>query len=189
MSMTRPLILAIICCSTLCAADSGVTITPAAGNAVITPAAGNAAGAPAGAGPRIMRPPQQPMPRSLPAYEVELLSIKTGDPASITAWTLLASQGYRITAAIPGDGGATLYLERPTNMTVLTKLRLPSLLEQDQAAADALRAKMKDLNEERLKAVFGPAPTSVPNVTPIVPPAAPTAPAAAPTSPAPPPAK
>lgn len=138
--------------STLCLTLASCCLIGAEGGDTIKPVPGFVPGSPTVTGQQQVRPQVQ-FPRPLPAYEVEMVSVKAGDPASVTAWTLLAAQGYHVTAATPVDGGVVLYLERMSGMGGgQGSIQLPAILEQDKAAADGVRAKIKAINDERQKA-------------------------------------
>lgn len=149
--MRSALCLTLATCCVMGAAEGGGTIQPAPGFEPGNPAA------PVVSGQRQNRPPMQ-FPRPLPAYEVEILAVKAGDQASVTAWTLLAAQGYHVTAATPTDGGTVLYLERAASPGGQGQIQLPAMLEQDRTTADSVRAKIKAVHEERQKALSAPPP-------------------------------
>ena len=102
-------------------------------------------------------------PRPLSAFEVEIITVKKNDPASVEAWTLLAAQGYHVAAAVPGEGGVAFYLERSAGNTSQGAWQLPSLLNQDKRVADGIHVKIKDMNDERQRAAHAgavPAPAT-----------------------------
>lgn len=139
-------------CLTLASCCFSCLIGAAEGGDTIQPVPGFVPGSPTVTGPQPVRPQVQ-FPRPLPAYEVETVTVKASDSASVTAWTLLAAQGYHVTAATPVDGGVVLYLERMSGMGGgQGGIQLPAILEQDKATADGVRAKIKAINDERQKA-------------------------------------
>ena len=90
--------------------------------------------------------------RLLMTYEVEVLTVKPDDIASVTAWTELAALGYHVVATAPKpDGSSVIYLER---MGTPGSLQVPAVLNRDPAAVEALRARV----QERLQAYRSPAP-------------------------------
>ena len=133
-------------------AFAAVSIANAAeGGAVLVPVPALTGNGPAIAGGHETRSAVN-FPRPLSAFEVEIITVKKNDYASVEAWTLLAAQGYHVAASVPGDGGVIFYLERSAGSGSQSTWQLPSLLDQDKTVADGIRVKIKDLNEERQRA-------------------------------------
>lgn len=137
--------------------------------------AGEAPTGPEGQPPQPVRPPVAvrpvtPPPRVGGSFEVETLTVRGSDAASMSAWAELAAQGFHVVAAVPqGDGTAVLYCERMATSRSEAP-RIPKAVEQDARAADLLRARL-----QAIRAVPTPAPAAAPAVP--VAPAAPVAPA------------
>ena len=140
--MNRLLLIAFAAVSIANAAEGGAALIPIP--------------APSGNGPAIVGGHETrsavTFPRPLSAFEVEIITVKKNDHASVEAWTLLAAQGYHVAASVPGDGGVIFYLERSVGSASQSTWQLPSLLDQDKTVADGIRVKIKDLNEERQRA-------------------------------------
>ena len=89
-------------------------------------------------------------------YEVEVLTVKPDDRASVSAWVELAAQGYHVVATTTTAGGvAVLYLER---MGMPGALQVPAILNTDPAAVEALRARVQERQQARMPAGAPPMP-------------------------------
>jgi len=124
--LQRSVLLFMIAAASAQSAEGGPTITPVPG-----PTAGDSM-----ASAREGRPPL-PFGRPQPAFEVEVLTVKPDDQASLAAWALLAAQGYHVVAAVNGSAGAVFYLERSAGMMGQVAFQLPAVIDHDKSVADA----------------------------------------------------
>ena len=94
--------------------------------------------------------------RMMMSFEVEVLTVKPDDRASVTAWVELAAQGYHVVATTAAaDGTAVLYLER---MGMPGALQVPAILNADPAAVEALRARVQERQQARMPVGAPPTP-------------------------------
>ena len=93
------------------------------------------------------------MSRPAMACEVELVVITSEkDQAGLARWAELAAAGYRLSQVTTVGVNQWLYLERAV-MGTPANLRLPAVVEQDQAVAAALRAQIQAAARERIQAM------------------------------------
>lgn len=143
-----------ICLALVCAS---LCLTAAEGGASITPAPGFEPPRPMPSQQRAMPPqPSMMLPRQSMAYEVEMLTVKTGDAAALAQWAELAALGFHVVAAVPGDGQVSVYLERSMVGAVPGSLRLPVGIDAETAAK--LKARIEAAQAERQRANAPPRP-------------------------------
>ena len=100
------------------------------------------------------------MGRPAMASEVELVVITSEkDQAGLARWAELAAAGYRLSQVTTVGVNQWLYLERAV-MGTPANLRLPAVVEQDQAVAAALRAQIQAAARERIQAMRTQPPVS-----------------------------
>lgn len=99
--------------------------------------------------------------RLLMTYEVEVITVKPDEAASVAVWTELAALGYHVVAMAPKpDGSSVLYLER---MGAPGTLQVPTILNQDPTSVESLRARVQ---ERRQGLPGGQVPTATPAPAP-----------------------
>ncbi len=141
-------ILCVCLCQLAISAEGGASITPAPG--FEPPKAGTP-------------PPVRTMPpmmgRPSMSYEVEVVQLKPGDMAALSRWTALAAVGFHVVATVPGDGQATLLLERGSMAGAPEALRIPDGI--DGESARALRGRLEAEMAERMRQSQPPRPAPV----------------------------
>jgi hypothetical protein len=133
--------------------------------------AGEAQSGPEVQPPQPARPPAAARPAMPPhrpggSFEVETLTVRGSDAASMSAWAELAAQGFHVVAAVPQSDGAVMLLCERIATSRSEPPRLPRAVEQDARAAELLRARL-----QAMRAVPTPAPAAVPatSTTPVAP--------------------